>query len=531
MGISDIELLFVSSGCDEEMVTVEDTRSQPGPHDRSINGHDLSPNSLTNGLTATTVLAESPDREATRYLSAATQVDIGYASFVVEKVIYEPFRALAPTFGVNVPVVAKWAIKALHTRARRDAVLSMMLLVFVLVSVLTFQWLLMLILLPILLLAAWLTVSWEHWKRHNTVTGKMLRDRFNPGEAPEPRQEAHRQRLQEVEKRRDGNLVVFSGHSAFIGSGKRLYFQKILLDVSRGTENKDGSRKKPKPFDSQDLHTALVEAFDIENGLGKKLNNLKVYERLFVNGLNIQDSELFKRADSLHSPPTSVDKKFLAEAAKHPTPEARTYVCVDMTGWKGQLVVTLFVRAVHTGDSLYIEWTFRVLPPLKKPFLLIDDLYELSRRRQVGMSLRFGLQDTVPALLSSPLSAVSSYRRPYTAIRRELRQADRIKRGFVFDYGAQRSIREQACGRQRQHYFLARDEHMYVLLAQQKLTQAVGDFLSEHDVALVEFESQTKNIFNQTLNVTNVGDIKDSTGVVIGDKSKANVRNSAKENR
>ena len=513
-------------------MTLEDTRSQPGPQDRSINGHDLSLNALTDGLTATTVLGESPDREATRYLSAATQVDIGYAYFVVEKVIYEPFRALAPTFGVSVPVVAKWAIKALRARARRDFAVSALLLVFVLASILTLQLPLILILLPVLLLATWLIVSWEHWERiHNTVIGKMLRDRFNPREAPEPRQEAHRQRLQEVEKRRDGNLVVFSGHSAFIGSGDRLYFQKILLDVSRGTEKKDGTRKKPKPFDSQDLHAALVEAFDSKNGLGKRLNNLRAYERLFVNGLNIQGTELFERSDSLHSPPTSVDRKFLAEAARNPTPEARTYVCVEMTGWKGQLVVTLFVRAVHTGDSLYIEWTFRVLPPLRRIFLLIDDLYEQSRWRQVRMSLRFGLQEMIPALVTSPFNAVSAYRRPYIAMRREFRQADRINRGYVFDYGAEQSIRERACGRQRQHYFLARDEHMYVLLAQQKLTQAVGEFLSKHDVALVEFESQAKTIFNQTLNVTNVGDIKGSTGVVIGDRSKANVRNSSKEKR
>ena len=71
-----------------------------------------------------------------------------------------------------------------------------------------------------------------------------------------------------------------------------------------------------------------------------------------------------------------VSRELLTEAALHPTPEARTYVCVEMVGWGGQLVVTLFVRGVRVGDSLYIEWEFRVLPPLRKDLLNIDERFE-----------------------------------------------------------------------------------------------------------------------------------------------------------
>ena len=48
---------------------------------------------------------QNTDREATRYLAAATQLSISYAETVVARVMREPFRALAPTFGVDVPVV------------------------------------------------------------------------------------------------------------------------------------------------------------------------------------------------------------------------------------------------------------------------------------------------------------------------------------------------------------------------------------------------------------------------------------------
>jgi hypothetical protein len=440
----------------------------------------------------------------------------------------ERFRALAPTFGIDVPVVTKWAIKALRTRALRDYALAALLAALFFSLVLAFVWIWMLIFAALVVFVAWLAVSWERLECiHNAVIRKMLRDRFDPSDAPPPHQEADDKRLKEVAERRDGNLVVFSGHSAFIGSGKTVYHRRLVLDVTRGEETKDGSRKEPVPFSSQDLHEALVEAFGEEAGLGKNLHNIRVYERLFVNGLHIQKNRQLL-PDPLSAPPTKVGDDLLSAAALHPSPDARTYVCVEMPGWQGQLVVTLFVRAVHAGGSLYVEYTFHVLPPLKREFLRIDRFFELSARRQLRDSLRFGLVKVVPALLASPSQAIKAYRRPYVARRRQSRQCRLISRGYIFDYGARRSIREDACGTGRHHYFLARDETMYILLAQQTLIRAVGKFLDDHGVDLGQFDDQVKIILDKSINV---GDISDSSGVVIGDNSSATVNDSSKDKK
>ena len=98
----------------------------------------------------------------------------------------------------------------------------------------------------------------------------------------------------------------------------------------------------------------------------------------------------------------------------------------------------------------------------------------------------------------------------------------------MFDYGARRSIREDACGRQRHHYFLARDETMYILLAQQTLIRAVENFLDEHGVDLGQFNDQVKIILDKSINV---GNISDSSGVVVGDNSSASVNDSSKESK
>lgn len=505
------------------MVGIQRQPETPGP---AVNGHRLTATLSAADIAAVKTFGRNDHREATRYLSAATQLDIDYAKAVVEKVMNERFHALAPTFGIEVPVVARWAVKALRTRAMRDYALAALFAVLVLLLALAFLRPWALAGAGLIVVAAWLAVSWERWERiHNVVIGKMLRHRFDPGDAPDPRREAECERLREVAKRKEGNLIVFSGHSAFIGSGKTVYHRRLVLDVSRGKETKDGTRKDPEHFTSQDLHTALAEAFDHEQGLAKNLHNIKVYERLFVNGRHIQNNRQLL-PDPLSAPPTSVNVGLLAAAALHPSAEARTYVCVEMPGWQGQLVVTLFVRAVNAGGSLYIEYTFRVLPPLRPEFLSIDCLYELSLLRQLRRSLGIGLLETPRALLASPYQAVRAHRRPRISRHRQAQQRAVIKKGYVFDYGAQRSIREDACGTQRHHYFLARDETMYILLAQQTLIRAVENFLDGHGVDLGQFNDQVKVILDKSINV---GDISQSSGVVIGDNSSATVNDSSKE--
>jgi len=80
--------------------------------------------------------------------------------------------------------------------------------------------------------------------------------------------------------------------------------------------------------------------------------------------------------------------------------------------------------------------------------------------------------------------------------------------------------------KQRRHYFLARDEKMYVLLAQQTLTRAVEIFLENHNVDLEWYKAQVKVIFDNSIKV---GDISNSTGVNVGSNSSVKVNKSRKE--
>jgi hypothetical protein len=348
----------------------------------------------------------------------------------------------------------------------------------------------------------------------------MLRRRFEPAAAPEPTKRSDKVRLAAVAERRDGNLVVFRKHEAFVGSGFEISREHLVIDVSQGRKSTtEGAKSRPKPrkFSNEDVHIAILNAM---RKLG--LADLHVEERLFVNGMHVHaNSDLLPR--QMEPPVSSVSCTLLKQAAIHPTPDARVYVCVEMPSWQGQLVVTMFARAVHVGGSLYIEWRFHVLPPVGRVFRTIDNRWLGSRARTRRSLLRLSLARSPRALYQAPFQVWANRRQEKLWRRRAQMQAESIERGQVFDYGALPSIREEASGVTRQHYFLGRDEIMFVLLAQGKLIRAINRFLDKMNIDSGQIASQIEVIVNETHKYYSVhvgGDIKNSS-IAVGAKAQA----------
>jgi hypothetical protein len=191
-----------------------------------------------------------------------------------------------------------------------------------------------------------------------------------------------------------------------------------------------------------------------------------------------------------------------------------------MRGWQGQLVVSLFARAIQANGTLHVEWSFHVLPPLRNDFLVIDKYYELPIARQLLNCAAVAIVLGIPALLAAPVQLARYLARPVRVRAVRKAQQYRIQHGQVFNYGSLPSIREYASGQHRRHYFLARDQWTYVYLAEHTLLKSIGTFLEEHKVDLDQFESQ-QNTFISLVSKTNIDEIK-AENVAVGKKAKIN---------
>jgi hypothetical protein len=454
-------------------------------------------------------LAET-DWETTRYLAAATQLDLGYARSVVRRIVGEPFCAVAPAAGADVVVVTRWALAALRRRAQWDAVLTCLLIIGVATALGVWTW----IPIAVMTVLAIFIVAYERWVRDVKIIDRlMLRGRFHANDAPSPPSSRIQKRLAVVQQQQKGNLVVFHGRSAFVGSGQSVVHNRVLINVARGKKEKGGKRQQPITFSIPQLHAALETALK-----NMDFPEMRVGQRLFVNGEHVAaDPRLLPHA--LEAPVATAPPGVLHEGSVHPTSEARTYVCAEIGGWKGQLVVSLFSRAVQVRGSLQVEWTFHVLPPLQTSLLLIDRRYESLRIRQIAKAVATGVRWFVPALLLAPVTFTRYAILPLTNKIRMRHQSYRIRNGYVFNYGSPRSIREYPISYRRPHDFVAGDELTFILLAQHVMLRALGRFLKVHKVDMKQFETQAKSITKKTKSY-NVDKIK-AKNVAIGDKAHA----------
>jgi hypothetical protein len=469
-------------------------------------GGDSSGDSLRGGGGLRHYAMHDDDRETTRYLSAATQISTDYARLVVSRIIHEPYRALAPAHGADVEVVTRWAINSLRRQIWRDALLTGTLFCGIVLCWVLYafvpqhMWILVATL--IVLALAFTVVSCEHWARwYNILAEKMLRDSFEPSEAPAPANPKMNHRLREVADRRNGNVVVFREGRAFAGSGACLGREQVVIDVSHGKKDADGKEEKPQTFDNSDIHNAILAAI---RELNPELKDLHAEQRLFVNGRHVQGNGEIQE-DPLMPPYSSVGSDLLGRAADQAVPDARTYVCAEIYGWQGELMVTMFARAVHTGGWLHIEWSFYALPPISEKYMAVDYLYHESIPQRLRETFTWSLARTLPALIWAPFAFIRAAAWNLKWKLHEAGQGHRIRNGQLFDYGAMPSLREEACDLwSMHHYFLDRDEIMYVLLLQNSLIRGMEKFLDDYNIDRGEFKAQAKVIVDASYKNYNI---------------------------
>lgn len=487
-------------------------------------------------VAAPPVMAVKGRTEATRYLCASAHLDEPFCRMVLRELVDQPFRAIAPCYGVDVAAVCRHALAARRRRLMRDLVLVVVTLFTVLVwtteltdvdwsvgvefgSVVDLLW-------PSLLVAtliSWGVVSVEQGIKVRVLVDQLSRRHFDPDAVAWSAGQRVRRRLEYLDALQQGNVVVFGGYKPFVGSGLELGAWSLAIDISKGlAEPLTGTRRTPKPFHAVELHDYLRDAL---RRLG--LRGLSVTDRMFVSGRDAwRDQRVLP--EKFAPPVTSLPEDVLREALASQDSRVRTYLCCETTGWSGQLVVTTFLRAMRLRGSLFLESRSFALLPLNKWYQRVDRLAGKSAAVRALLVIARGVGGSLPLLVASPWRVASALNDLGTAGRVDAEQRRTISKEEPFDYGAEVSIREITTGEGFRRYFQQLDVIMYDTVVQEALLRGITEFLTEHDVDA----DQVTNL-QATINNGNVfhGDVKitgDHNPIVSG---KDNTANSDKDKR
>ncbi|MFF0001384.1 hypothetical protein [Streptomyces avermitilis] len=429
--------------------------------------------------------------DVTRYLCAAMHTDIGLARKAVARIVHEPRRAAASSPGVDLGCVLRHALAA-HTRQqRRDVVLLLLLLVMVVTLPFTYGASLLLG-----LLVAWVVVAAELLSVHyGVVSRKLKRENFDPKYAPRPPGVRDAARLEAIELRDRGNVIVSSRFEPFVGHGETFRSWSFALNTGRPEAG-----KQVIPFTIHELNahiSARVGAL--------KLPGMDISDVLLVNGadllIGIDDRTRGEVLRNLAGPPgAQVSDALLRELREDGKGRARPYLAIRVTGWSGELVSTLFLRcALMSGrDTAFIEGSNCLLAPVREKYRTVDRLLDSPTFGQWCQLVAEAGVRTPILLVRAPFAILGDLFAPF-ARRREQRRQERWIRLRSFDYGAEFSLREEASDWLFYRYFQALDRELYAKTIEHRVLDALVQFLEDHNIDSSDLIQRQTSIYNSGL--------------------------------
>ncbi len=421
--------------------------------------------------------------DATRYLCAAVQLDSVLAERVIREIVDEEYKAPPLSPDVDLVQVLSHALAARGRQLLRDVALTMVLIV-LLVLIATRVGLLLTAIIGVLF--AWLIITVE---QIITTYGIVARD-LGPGRAtpaaPPPSGSWAAHRLNEIGRSSGGNVTVYGSYSPFVGSGRPIEAWSFALDIERAAEG-----HVVEAFAVQDIHDYVLARM---SRLG--LAGVAVDERVFVDGRDLRGDGRFL-PNELSPPVSRVGKALVDALTAAPEDRARTYMCLRVTGWRGQLVLSTFLRFVVTGNNLFVEVSHSLLTPILERYQEVDRLLPQPTFRQFIRIARHSFRLVLRGLFGAPLAVGRAALAPISRSRRRARQRREITTALRFNYGSTISPREVASDPRVQRYFQELDKSLYSKIVEKRLLEAIVTFLDDRGIDTGDLVARQTTILNQ----------------------------------
>jgi len=448
--------------------------------------------------------------EATRYLCAAAYLDGGFAEKALRQTIYERHRAVATSPGVELVPVLGHCVAARNRRTVRDLILAIAVATLIVALVTGRPRLLVLT-----ALLSWFVVLTETaTARYDVVGTRLARGSLDI----HPRSTGSRtsRMVREAGDRVSGNVTVYSGFSPFVGSGLALDGWSFALNVRKGKESLTGRRATPREF-------AVTELYD---AVGRELSRLRIrglslQDRLFVHGQDVRQlSELLP--DPYRRPVSDLPLELVRQYRDGSDYSVRHYLSIQIEDWRGELVLSMFFRLRRVSETLFMETSFFLLPPLTERRHEVDSLQSTPTVREVTILVGKSILHTISGMILAYPRLISRMLDPVNRRAKEHAERLRISSDAVFDYGAQPTIREQNTAIDYRRYFQRLDKEMYAKTVERTLLDVVSSFLDDHDIDTSTFDERRSTILNNGVMVT--GGSFAAENVAAGNRSTASSR-------
>jgi hypothetical protein len=420
--------------------------------------------------------------EATRLMCAAAYLDGTFAQDAVDEILREDHRAVQIPAGVDIAPVARHCLAALRQKTTRDVLLCLD-GVFALVA---FLFLRSFGLLFLSFLLAWAIVFWDMWMSTFSVVVKRLNAHtFSPQDAPVALDPRMTKRIDDLAANQHGNVTIYSGFLPFIGAGFEVGGWSFVVDLCKPRPGL-APDSKPTPVEPGEMYVAIRNAVQ---ALG--ISNLTVEDRLYVQGTDIR-GDLALLPNPASRPASSVDPAVLQGMIGTSSHRVRHYQCIRVIDWRGELVVSLFLRFPIQSGRMFCEYNNFLLTPVKEELHRADGLAARIELRQVTSILRRSGLATIGLWPRSPRVIF----KPLTRSREASRQRREVERNPLFDHGARPTALDRVRSANYRRFFQRVDKEMYVKMLERIVLDKIIDVLSAHGINTSIIDESRATIIN-----------------------------------
>jgi len=465
--------------------------------------------------------APLPDDLVTRLLSAQVYLRQSFADRVNSELIHPSRAALPPLWHVDAVHLARHAAQARRYRRSRDVGLTASLGYVLLAGTLVLGVAVGQILALRQALAIWVVLwIWAYIVSVRLVYAQTLSarraavaviyepDAMVPDPLPRPAVEQSLADLNET------NVVLFRGESSpFVGSGVNVDNWHLTIDISKRSAPAHARAEAlaadyvSRPVVPDEITGGDLQSFLLESMPPRISPRPAAGNRLYVRGgSNAISVPLFRmgptepdpiEALNFRRPVTRVPEDVIQHYLHAQNEGARIYTYFTHSAWGGQVVVTLFVRAFVSNQTLFIEGLVYALRPLNQQFYAVRGL-PTDRRAEASTLFKAALSESFPELFKAPLRLFQGYLGGRKNAAASALIEDEIEGRRDIDFGALSSLRERVANYNLADQFAAMDERMYYQIFNRRAMECIGAYLDSKHVDLAEFNGQAGSIIGNT---------------------------------
>lgn len=454
--------------------------------------------------------------ESTRYLCAAVQIDERLCDQIIQEFLEEDYTVIGICHGVDIPTVLKSCLLAKKRRNERDNRLFILLGIGLFISFLFGQFILwFLILYPI----AWRIVFLDKRKARYDIVGKnILKRNYNPDSINLQLSPDLERKLKEISETQNANVIIYGGFSPFVGAGLNINGWSFTVDINKGKEEM-GVTKKPLPFQVTELYEYISDSIN-----SIRLDNLSIEDNLYINGQEIRDMEDFVPAP-LMRPNTRFNDSFIKSFIGERTYSIRHYRCLRVSDWKGELILSIFIRFSKIGQSLFLEANYYLLTPLREYYRQYDAIKSEPSSEDIRKLVWESAFTTFGLSIASLISILNKSSESWQKKQRKKQKEKEIKSNPSFNYGAITSLRERVSQDQYYRYFQRLDQEMYLKIIQRKIVDGLSKFLDSKNIDTTDFKEARSTILNHGVMVS--GGSIEAQNLTVGKEAKSMFSNIA----